>query len=95
MPYYLDSPIHRGMRPGDILTAASGKTIEVNNTDAEGRLTLADALWYAQVRSPPGYAQQDSKSPDRACAREVPVKEYPLSLFGGVQLSILPPQSGN
>ncbi|OIP72925.1 MAG: leucyl aminopeptidase [Oscillatoriales cyanobacterium CG2_30_44_21] len=34
------------MRPGDILTAANGKTIEVNNTDAEGRLTLADALVY-------------------------------------------------
>ncbi|VFQ61308.1 unnamed protein product [Cuscuta campestris] len=36
-----------GMRPGDIVTAANGKTIEVNNTDAEGRLTLADALIYA------------------------------------------------
>jgi leucyl aminopeptidase len=35
-------------RPGDILTAASGKTIEVTNTDAEGRLVLADALWYAR-----------------------------------------------
>lgn len=37
-----------GMRPGDILTASNGKTIEVNNTDAEGRLTLADALVYAE-----------------------------------------------
>ncbi|KAK9706290.1 hypothetical protein RND81_07G114800 [Saponaria officinalis] len=36
-----------GMRPGDIVTASNGKTIEVNNTDAEGRLTLADALVYA------------------------------------------------
>ncbi|RDX90475.1 Leucine aminopeptidase 2, chloroplastic, partial [Mucuna pruriens] len=36
-----------GMRPGDIITASNGKTIEVNNTDAEGRLTLADALVYA------------------------------------------------
>ncbi|KAF9612669.1 hypothetical protein IFM89_003144 [Coptis chinensis] len=35
-----------GMRPGDIVTASNGKTIEVNNTDAEGRLTLADALVY-------------------------------------------------
>ena len=35
-------------RPGDILTAANGKTIEVINTDAEGRLVLADALWYAR-----------------------------------------------
>ena len=35
------------MRPGDILTASNGKSIEVNNTDAEGRLTLADALVFA------------------------------------------------
>ena len=34
-------------KPGDILTAKNGKTIEVDNTDAEGRLTLADALCYA------------------------------------------------
>ena len=34
-------------RPGDIVTALSGKTIEVLNTDAEGRLILADALTYA------------------------------------------------
>ena len=37
------------MHPGDILKAANGKTIEVNNTDAEGRLTLADALVYAET----------------------------------------------
>ena len=36
------------MRPGDILTASNKKTIEVINTDAEGRLTLADALVYAE-----------------------------------------------
>lgn len=36
-----------GLRPGDIITASNGITIEVNNTDAEGRLTLADALVYA------------------------------------------------
>ena len=35
------------MKPGDIVTAMNGKTIEVNNTDAEGRLILADALCYA------------------------------------------------
>jgi len=35
------------VHPGDILTASNGKTIEINNTDAEGRLTLADALVYA------------------------------------------------
>jgi leucyl aminopeptidase len=41
-------PGDRSLRPGDILTAANGKTIEVTNTDAEGRLVLADALWYAR-----------------------------------------------
>ncbi len=35
-------------RPGDILTTANGKTIEITNTDAEGRLVLADAMWYAR-----------------------------------------------
>jgi len=35
-------------RPGDILTAMNGRTIEVINTDAEGRLVLADALWYTR-----------------------------------------------
>ena len=38
----------KAMHPGDILKAANGKTIEVNNTDAEGRLTLADALVFAE-----------------------------------------------
>jgi len=37
----------KALHPGDILTASNGKTIEVNNTDAEGRLTLADALVFA------------------------------------------------
>jgi leucyl aminopeptidase len=41
-------PGSRAIRPGDVLTSASGRTVEVNNTDAEGRLILADALWYAQ-----------------------------------------------
>jgi leucyl aminopeptidase len=41
----------KGLRPGDVVTAASGKTIEVNNTDAEGRLTLADAVWFAQEKA--------------------------------------------
>ena len=38
----------RAIRPGDVLRGASGKTVEVINTDAEGRLILGDALWYAQ-----------------------------------------------
>ena len=37
----------RAIRPGDVLRGASGKTVEVINTDAEGRLILGDALWYA------------------------------------------------
>ncbi len=40
-------PSGNAYKPGDILTARNGKTIEVDNTDAEGRLTLADALCYA------------------------------------------------
>lgn len=47
-------PDGSAQRPGDILTAMNGKTIEVLNTDAEGRLTLADALTYA-VRKNPDY----------------------------------------
>jgi leucyl aminopeptidase len=40
------------VHPGDIVTAANGMTIEINNTDAEGRLTLADALLYACEQKP-------------------------------------------
>lgn len=42
-------------RPGDIVTSMSGQTIEVWNTDAEGRLVLADALWYTQDRFKPKF----------------------------------------
>jgi leucyl aminopeptidase len=42
----------RAMRPGDILKTASGKSMEVDNTDAEGRLILADALEYASNKKP-------------------------------------------
>jgi len=41
-------PDARAQRPGDIVTSMKGDTIEVINTDAEGRLVLADALWYTQ-----------------------------------------------
>ncbi len=41
-------PSGTAQRPGDIVTSMSGQTIEVINTDAEGRLVLADALWYTQ-----------------------------------------------
>ncbi|MDC9824051.1 leucyl aminopeptidase [Devosia sp. ZB163] len=48
-------PSGSAMRPGDILTAMSGTTIEIVNTDAEGRLVLADALWYTQDRFNPRF----------------------------------------
>jgi leucyl aminopeptidase len=46
-------PSGTAMRPGDIVRAASGTSIEIVNTDAEGRLVLADALWYAQEKLKP------------------------------------------
>jgi leucyl aminopeptidase len=42
-------------RPGDVVTSMSGQTIEIINTDAEGRLVLADALWYCQDRFKPKF----------------------------------------
>ncbi|MEJ7750793.1 MAG: leucyl aminopeptidase [Thermoleophilaceae bacterium] len=47
VPATENMPSGRSVKPGDIVTAMNGKTIEVNNTDAEGRLILADALAYA------------------------------------------------
>ena len=46
-------PDGRAQRPGDIVKSMKGDTIEVINTDAEGRLVLADVLWYAQDRFKP------------------------------------------
>lgn len=46
-------PDGKAIRPGDILTSLSGQTIEIINTDAEGRLVLADVLWYAKERFKP------------------------------------------
>lgn len=48
-------PDGRAQRPGDIVKSMSGQTIEVLNTDAEGRLVLADALWYTQKRFKPQF----------------------------------------
>ncbi len=48
-------PSGKSVRPGDIVKAMSGTTIEVINTDAEGRLVLADALWYTQDRFKPRF----------------------------------------
>lgn len=46
-------PDAAAQRPGDVVTSMSGQTIEILNTDAEGRLVLADALWYTQKRFKP------------------------------------------
>ncbi|PKU22564.1 leucyl aminopeptidase [Telmatospirillum siberiense] len=46
-------PSGTAQRPGDVVTTMSGQTVEVINTDAEGRLVLADALWYTQDRFKP------------------------------------------
>lgn len=48
IPSTENMPGGRAVKPGDVLTGASGKTVEVNNTDAEGRLILGDGLWLAQ-----------------------------------------------
>jgi leucyl aminopeptidase len=48
-------PSATAQRPGDIVTTMSGQTIEVLNTDAEGRLVLADALWYTKDRFKPHF----------------------------------------
>ncbi len=46
-------PSGTAQRPGDVVTSMSGQTIEVINTDAEGRLVLADAIWYCQKKFEP------------------------------------------
>lgn len=48
-------PDGTAQKPGDIVNTMSGQTIEIQNTDAEGRLVLADALWYAQDRFKPEF----------------------------------------
>ena len=48
-------PDARATRPGDVVTSMSGQTIAVLNTDAEGRLVLADALWYTQKKFKPQF----------------------------------------
>ncbi|MDL2299062.1 leucyl aminopeptidase [Synergistaceae bacterium OttesenSCG-928-D05] len=64
-------------RPDDILTARNGKTIEINNTDAEGRLTLADALAFASELQPDAIV--DIATLTGACA--VALGSYTAGLF--------------
>jgi leucyl aminopeptidase len=53
VPTAENMPSGDAIRPGDVLTMASGKTVEVLNTDAEGRLILADALFWATTKYHP------------------------------------------
>jgi len=48
-------PDGKAQRPGDVVVSMSGQTVEILNTDAEGRLVLADALWYTQERFKPKF----------------------------------------
>jgi leucyl aminopeptidase len=48
-------PSGTAQRPGDVVKTYSGQTVEVLNTDAEGRLVLADVLWYCQERFDPAF----------------------------------------
>jgi leucyl aminopeptidase len=48
VPMTENMPGGRAVKPGDVLVSAEGKTVEIINTDAEGRLVLGDALWYAR-----------------------------------------------
>jgi leucyl aminopeptidase len=48
-------PSGTAQRPGDVVKTASGQTVEVINTDAEGRLVLADVLWYCQQKFDPAF----------------------------------------
>lgn len=48
-------PDGNAQRPGDIVTSMSGQTIEIINTDAEGRLVLADVLWYVAKKTKPKF----------------------------------------
>lgn len=52
VPAVENLPSGKALKPGDILRSASGKNVEVINTDAEGRMVLADALYYAQSYKP-------------------------------------------
>jgi leucyl aminopeptidase len=48
VPTTENMPGGKAVKPGDVLTSAAGKTVEVINTDGEGRLVLGDGLWYAR-----------------------------------------------
>lgn len=78
LPVAENMPGGRAMKPGDIVKTLSGKTVEVQNTDAEGRLILADALAYAQRYKPA--ALVDIATLTGACV--VALGQFAIGLFG-------------
>jgi leucyl aminopeptidase len=74
-------PGGRAMKPGDIVKTLSGKTVEVQNTDAEGRLILADGLAYAMRFKPA--ALIDIATLTGACV--VALGQFAIGMFGGDQ----------
>ena len=52
IPLCENMPGGKAIKPGDVVMARNGKTIQIDNTDAEGRLILADALSYAETINP-------------------------------------------
>lgn len=78
LPVAENMPGGRAMKPGDIVKTLSGKTVEVQNTDAEGRLILADALAYAARYKPA--AVIDIATLTGACV--VALGQFAIGLFG-------------
>ncbi|HEY5626689.1 MAG TPA: leucyl aminopeptidase [Nitrospira sp.] len=78
LPVVENMPGGRAMRPGDVVKTLSGKTVEVQNTDAEGRLILADALAYAQRYTPA--ALVDIATLTGACV--VALGQFAIGMFG-------------
>ena len=78
IPSVENMPSHSALKPGDIVTSMSGQTIEVLNTDAEGRLILCDALTYAERFKPA--ALVDMATLTGACV--VALARAPSGLFG-------------
>ena len=78
LPVAENMPGGRAMKPGDIVTTLSGKTVEVQNTDAEGRLILADGLAYAMRYKPS--ALIDIATLTGACM--VALGQFAIGMFG-------------
>ncbi len=78
IPTVENMPAGNALKPGDIVTSMSGQTIEVLNTDAEGRLILCDALTYAERYKPE--AVVDMATLTGACV--IALARFPSGLFG-------------